>query len=546
LVYSTYLGGHGNNYGSGIAVDVSGNTYVVGTTCSPDFPTTPGAFQSHGGDCSNTSSFHCFVTELNPIGVALVYSTYLRGSSEDHASGIALDASGNAYVTGWTVSTDFPITPGAFQTTNGGSFDAFVTKFVLGDQVWPLSLSFGNQNVGTSSAPQTATLTNSGTTALNIVSIAITGKNSSDFFETHNCPQSLAVGGTCSISVTFKPTSPYSRIAAVTITDSAPNIPQTVSLSGIGVGALVTFAPPSLGFGNQTVGTTSIQQVSTLTNTGQLALTITSISVTGANSGDFAATNDCGTSVPAGGSCNIAATFTPSSTGNRTAGVSIRDNAPNSPQPLPLIGVGVLPAVTFSPTSLTFPTQVVFTSSKGKTVTLTNKGPGVLTVTKVGASAPFSQTNTCTTVNPGASCAITVTFKPKTIGSLTGSVSVTDNAPGSPQKVTLTGTGTYIQLAPAGVNFGTQPVGTKSLPKTITLTNKGSVAVSISAIAIAGINVSDFAQTHTCGKSVAAGASCFIKVTFKPTAMGKRTAQLSLSDNGGGSPQKVTLAGTGT
>jgi hypothetical protein len=123
---------------------------------------------------------------------------------------------------------------------------------------------------------------------------------------------------------------------------------------------------------------------------------------------------------------------------------------------------------------------------------------------------------------------------------------VTDNAPGSPQKIALTGTGTLVQLTPTKVNFGTQPVGTRSLAKSITLTNKGSVAVSISGIAITGTDVGDFAETNTCGKSVASGASCFIKVTFKPLVKGKRTADISVYDNAGGSPQRVGLTGTGT
>ena len=121
-----------------------------------------------------------------------------------------------------------------------------------------------------------------------------------------------------------------------------------------------------------------------------------------------------------------------------------------------------------------------------------------------------------------------------------------DNAPGSPQKVPLTGTGTYVQLVPTTLNFGTQPVGTRSLAKKITLTNKGSAAVNITSISITGIDAKDFAETNTCGKSVASGASCFIKVTFKPLVKGKRTADVSVYDNGGGSPQKVGLIGTGT
>jgi hypothetical protein len=139
-----------------------------------------------------------------------------------------------------------------------------------------------------------------------------------------------------------------------------------------------------------------------------------------------------------------------------------------------------------------------------------------------------------------------MTFKPTTIGALTGTVSISDNAAGSPQKVPLTGTGTYVQLTPARLSFSNQPVGTTSLAKSITLSNKGSVAVSITNVAIVGVNAGDFSQTNTCGTTVASGASCFIKIKFKPTATGARSAALSVSDNGGGSPQKVGLTGTGT
>jgi hypothetical protein len=132
------------------------------------------------------------------------------------------------------------------------------------------------------------------------------------------------------------------------------------------------------------------------------------------------------------------------------------------------------------------------------------------------------------------------------MGGLTGSLTVTDNASNSPQKVTLTGTGTYIQLTPTSINFGNQPEGSTSLTKQITLTNAGAGAVTIAGIAITGTDAGDFAQTHTCGTSVASGGRCFINVTFTPSITGARTAQVSISDNGGGSPQKVNLTGTGT
>jgi hypothetical protein len=129
LVYSTYLGGNGDDYGYGIAVDASGNAYVTGSTSSWDFPITPGALQP-----SNSSEYYitdAFVAKLNATGTALLYATYLGGTNNDCGYGIAVDGSGNAYVTGSTSSWNFPITPGALQPTSGSDYyftDAFVAK----------------------------------------------------------------------------------------------------------------------------------------------------------------------------------------------------------------------------------------------------------------------------------------------------------------------------------------------------------------------------------------------------------------------------------
>jgi hypothetical protein len=129
LVYSTYLDGSDDDYGVGIAVDAAGNAYVTGITASANFPTTADALQtSYGG-----GPYDAFLTKLNPTGTALVYSTYLGGTGDDSGLGIAVDAAGNAYVTG-TASTNFPITAGALQTSYGGSYDAFVTKFAFATQ----------------------------------------------------------------------------------------------------------------------------------------------------------------------------------------------------------------------------------------------------------------------------------------------------------------------------------------------------------------------------------------------------------------------------
>jgi len=127
LVYSTYIGGFIDDYGTAIAVDESGNAYVTGYTWSTDYDVTPGAFQTTKST-TTLSETDVFVTKLNATGTALVYSTYIGGISDDRGNAIAVDGSGNAYVTGYTESTDYDVTPGAFQTTKGGGRDVFVTK----------------------------------------------------------------------------------------------------------------------------------------------------------------------------------------------------------------------------------------------------------------------------------------------------------------------------------------------------------------------------------------------------------------------------------
>lgn len=123
LIYSTYLGGSGTDSGRGIAIDKKGRAYITGDTSSPNFPTKH-AFQAFLAGASNG-----FVTKLNAKGTALIYSTYIGGSGKEQPHGIALDKKNHAYIVGQTNSTNYPVTPGAFQTQLGGERDAFVTKF---------------------------------------------------------------------------------------------------------------------------------------------------------------------------------------------------------------------------------------------------------------------------------------------------------------------------------------------------------------------------------------------------------------------------------
>ena len=517
LVYSTFLGGTVGNpysyaYGTGIALNSSGNAYVTGYTASSDFPTTPGAFQT-----KNLGILNAFVTEMNPAGSALVYSTYLGGSNYTTGQGIALDHSGNAYVAGDAVSTSFPTTPGAFQTScadsNGGCSlgDVFVTELnpVGSGLVYSTYIGGINSDNGTGIALDA------------VGDFYVTGDTqSSNFPTTLGAFQTTCSGGNC----VFPDTDLF----------LAKFIP------GDG------FQPVGLDFGDEPVGMTSLPQTATFTNSGQATLNITSIGLTGEDIGDFFQSNTCGSSLAVGASCAFTVTFTPSANGARAAAVSITDDAPNRPQRLFLLGVGGEPAVTLSTASLKFPPQLTYTSSRPRTVKLTNTGPGTLYITSIVTTINFSQTNTCgASVVGGASCTISVVFSPTKRIHYAGSLTITDNAPGSPQTVSLTGSGTIVKLEPASLNFGNVQVGQTSSAETVTLTNTGFQTLSITGISITGTDPGDFSETNTCGSSLAGGASCTINVTFTPAVKGNRSAYLLFKDNGGGS-QKISLIGTGT
>jgi hypothetical protein len=284
----------------------------------------------------------------------------------------------------------------------------------------------------------------------------------------------------------------------------------------------------------------------TIMNTGNAALDISSVTTTMTN-GTFNQLKTCGATLAAGASCSVSVTWTPKATGAMTGSIKMSDNALGSPQVATLSGTGVLPDDQLAPDSLTFPNQVVYTTSSAKTVTLTNPGSAELVISKIAVTGDFTQTTTCgKTVAPGGTCTFSIAFAPTAAGSLTGALTITSNNPTSPQKVTLAGTGTDIQFTPASLTFGNQPEGSSSPTMSVTMANQGASTVTLSGLAITGTDPKDFTQTNNCGKSLASGARCSIEVTFKPTATGKRTAAVSVSDNGGGSPQTVALSGTGT
>ena len=210
-------------------------------------------------------------------------------------------------------------------------------------------------------------------------------------------------------------------------------------------------------------------------------------------------------------------------------------------------GGGGSATLSASPSSLTFGSQTVGTASATQAVTVTNTGTAAATVSGVAATGDFSQTNTCgSSIAAGASCTVTVKFTPTASGTRTGSVSVTSNATNSPLTVALTGTGASagtatLTASPTSLTFASTNVGSTSAAQTVTVQNTGTVAATVSGTSVTG----DYAQTNTCGSSIAAGASCTVSVTFHPTATGTRTGSLTVSSNASNPTLSVALSGTG-
>jgi len=576
LVYSTYLGGSGQDVGFGIAVDAAGNTVATGYTYSTDFPVTAGAFQT-----STTVNGAAWVTKLNPGGTAQVYSTFLGGTDGTSAgNSIKFDASDNAYVTGYTCATDFPTTAGAAQTTFGGDCtnaggDAFVTKLnpTGTAPVFSSYLGGSGDDVGFSIG-----LDNSN-------NVYITGRSSStNYPTTPGAFQSTMAGGYDTMFTILNPTGTkllYSTylggsavdVAFVMAVDKAGNayiIGRTYStnfpvtpgvlqstLKGSTNAIVYKFSPGDqawpmlLNFGGITVGQTSAPLTSTLTNSGTTDLTLTSQTIVGTAASDYTVTgNTCGTTLSAGSSCAVTISFTPSTTGSRPAVLAFTDAAQNSPQNVSLSGSGSTSSITLTPASLAYAVQLINTSSASQPATLTNTGTTSITITSITTTGPFSQTNNCpSSLAASASCTINVVFTPTKAGTLTGTLSVVDNGPNSPQTVALSGMGTVVSYSPSSLNFGNQTKGTSSPPKDVTLTNMSGTAISITKIWITGSRVTSFSQTNNCPiapATLAAGASCTISATFTPQLKGALNANITVQDTGGGSPQNVPMSGNGT
>jgi len=270
---------------------------------------------------------------------------------------------------------------------------------------------------------------------------------------------SLRPSATDTVTISGTPDTVAQNVAfTIQVTDAAHQTatqPFTVSIL-LQADSLV-LSSSSLIFGNQIVGSQSGVLTETLTNTASADMVISSVAITTgwtSNAGEFTQrSTTCGSSLAPGASCAINVTFTPGQTGPRAAALTITDDTAGSPQSVGLSGVGLStgPNATLSATSLPLGTQLVGTTSPALSVGLTNYGVAALNVASIATSSSFSETDTCVGSLPSLGvCSISVTFTPTGAGDVTGTLSVSDDAAGNLQTLSLSGTGSTTTPALTG------------------------------------------------------------------------------------------------
>jgi phospholipase C len=308
------------------------------------------------------------------------------------------------------------------------------SPLILNQRACPIpnatNIYFGGQQLSTASVPYVVKLTNGRATTLTLKKIQISG----NFSQTNNC-KNLPVNATCAINVTFKPTVVGPRTGTLTITDSDATSPQTVNLQGIGSEVSMTNSLfPGIDFGTINLNAQATQSV-TYTNHGTSPISISGIYTVG----EYSQSNNCGSSVAAGASCNISVTFAPTSSGVLLGNLWVSDNDPASPHTVRLSGTSE--GVLVNPLTLKFGKQRVNTASKPQLVTLQNLAAVPMNVGTIGVTGSFAQTNNCgSSVLGNGECTISVTFTPTEAGGTQGKLTITDSND-DPSTVSLSGTG---------------------------------------------------------------------------------------------------------
>ena len=386
------------------------------------------------------------------------------------------------------------------------------------------------------------------------------------FLSTTTCGSALAMGQSCSVTVSYTPTNQVAASASAATTNDAGTLtiesdsassPAILNLTGqagpvavsgsAATAALATFAltQGSMTFATTMVGDASAPQTVTFTNTGTQAIQIGSIAATS----DFSIQSNC-TTVVAGASCNITVTSTPQTAGTHIAALSIASNAATSLEFLSLISTATPSPLLLVPTSLNFGALPLGVSATLPVqVTNTSITPiAFATIATIATNGDYRVAGSCpeggVVLAGNATCTEQVTFTPSATGTRAGTLAFTTSASTIPLTVALTGVGTQSKLlvTPAALVFGNVAVG---LPATLQLTlmNTGTAPLTGIALSVSG---GDYIVSSPCAvTTLAAGTRCTVQITFTPSAAGLRSGSLSVASSDPSSPAIVPLNGTG-
>ena len=566
ILFSTYLGATGEgSQPSGIAVDGKGGIYVAGSG-QGDFP----ILNPIPSQTFQSTFYTIFAAKISSASSAPQLSLSPRASPILALRNVS---SGPLTVDSIVPSSNFTVggncganlaagtgcnlilegaadnkTTGTVTITSSASVNPIqftIHKSPTGDSVgsivsiFPTSLQFPPQLIGTQSAQKKVLIQNLGLQPAAINSISMI--QPSVFRETNNCPALLNPTAFCIISITYSSTTAQDS-AQLAIVHDPNQTRDTIFLSGTGSSSAIATSTTAVQFGTQFAGTAGVGRIVNLQNNTPYPATITGISV----SSGFAQSNTCTSALATQASCRVLVTFVPTGNVNASGTLTASNFGPGGAQTINLFGTGMAPgAFTVSPVALSFPGTYVGIGSSSQPVTLTNVSQNPVPITSISVGAPFTQTNNCSmSLGPEASCQISVSFQPKQPGTATGKLQIAFSGSGSPQVVGLSGTAqTIVQFNPSLVQFGNQVVNVAEQTY-VSIANYGSTTVTLGSLTVQG---SDFSLvSNGCGTTLPRNSGCgAIQLGFKPSATGLRTGTLSVNVSNSSTPLTAVLEGTG-
>jgi|GEM_PF-1410458 len=451
-----------------------------------------------------------------------------------------LPASAGAKTAGLFISSNDPLLPVLNVAITGHAVPA-APAIILA----PAILDFDTVLTG-NSATRRLLVSNTGNAALQIIGQSISGADSARFAITRPAGAVIPPGNTDTITLVFLPTSPGAKSASLRIVSNDPAAPDTaVGLAGfcVATAPAINAIPVSLDFDTVAVGGSSTKIV-IISNNGTAALSISAQTITGAHSAMFAIMRPCAASLPPGASDTIEARFSPSSTGAKTAAISVASNDPQRPDAqIPLSGYASAaagPDIEVTPASLSFG-SVAIGAMKTLSVFVANNGTAQLVISKqeitgIDAAVFVIQTQVSSTIAPGGRDTLRIAFSPAVPGARNAQLRVHSNDPASPiVSIALSGSappksGASIAVTPAALDFGITPLNAP-VSKTLRITNTGDATLQISAQGLRGADSASFSFARFAANTVAPGGNDSIIIRFQPTSYGPKTARLLINSN---------------